>query len=176
MSEHKFKVGDMVKVKSGISNLARANELGIIVEDDKSVRPYHVNFDSIDNEGYYTEWYYKSDLELVSVDNRLKLIENSSSKIKNLYSQVLNTKSLDSQIVQLSAEHSELMVELSRLSRNRDDSCYKKIASELVDLEIMVNEFKFYLIEHLKVVNQSEYDLMMEQAINKFDNILNGDK
>ena len=68
------------------------------------------------------------------------------------------------------------MVELSRLSRNRDDSCYKKIASELVDLEIMVNEFKFYLMEHLKVVNQSEYDSMMEQAINKFDNILNGDK
>lgn len=69
MSEHKFKVGDMVKVKSDISNLARVNELGIIVEDDKSVRPYHVNFDSVDDEGYYTEWYYRNGLELVNNDN-----------------------------------------------------------------------------------------------------------
>lgn len=159
MSEHKFKVGDKVK----ILNKAFLNKIGTIQEylDSSELKCYRVKF-AINIRSY---WFKENDLELYK-----------KPKIKNLYSQVLNTKSLDSQIVQLSAEHSELMVELSRLSRNRDDSCYKKIASELVDLEIMVNEFKFYLIEHLKVVNQSEYDSMMEQAINKFDNILNGDK
>lgn len=170
MGERKFKVGDKVRLVE--TTLWRnMNEVGVIIKVNTYVDddfPYEVHFETADERfGEHNLWFS---------ENNLELIKDSSSKIKNLYSQVLNTKTLDSQIVQLSAEHSELMVELSRLSRNRDDSSYKKIASELVDLEIMVNEFKFYLMEHLKVVNQSEYDSMMEQAINKFDNILNGDK
>lgn len=115
MSETKFKVGDIVKVIDD-SFTSRTNEIGVIIDNDKSFCPYNVEFDNIDLDGYSTEWFYEHDLELVS---NISPTTNNQS-LENKIIELIKQERPNAKSIAVNVTITEQIVNISELNYSRE--------------------------------------------------------